>query len=115
MEVRRLECPRCSTGVDGRFSTGWVGRLSSEQLAFARVFLECRGKIKDAELRLGVSYPTVVARLDEIVKALGGPPSPLAASQRDHDASVRILEALAAGKITREDAAARLRALDADD
>jgi hypothetical protein len=71
--VARLLCEACETAVEGRFDVGRLGRLSREQLSFVEVFLECRGKIKDIEGRLGLSYPTVVARLEQVVEALGAP------------------------------------------
>jgi hypothetical protein len=33
--------------------------------------MKCKGKIKDVEDDLNISYPTVVARLNEVVKAMG--------------------------------------------
>lgn len=111
LHATRLACAGCQTAVEGTFSLDWLGGLSREQLAFVRVFLECRGKIKDVELRLGVSYPTVVARLDEVVRSLGAPavaPAPPAA----RDVELDVLESLSRGELTTEQAAARIRALD---
>jgi hypothetical protein len=34
-------------------------------------FLKCRGNIKDVEKELGISYPTVRAKLDDVITALG--------------------------------------------
>jgi hypothetical protein len=45
--------------------------LSGEQLRFIEVFLKNRGNIKDVEKELGISYPTVRAKLDEVISALG--------------------------------------------
>ncbi|TNV55387.1 DUF2089 domain-containing protein, partial [Corallococcus exiguus] len=64
--IERVRCDGCASAVEGRFTTGWVQQLSPEQLAFVRVFIACRGKIKDVEQALGLSYPTVVARLREV-------------------------------------------------
>jgi hypothetical protein len=35
------------------------------------VFIKNRGKIKDMEDELGISYPTVVSRLNDVVRAMG--------------------------------------------
>ncbi len=35
------------------------------------MFLACRGNIKDVEKNLGISYPTVRGKLDEINNILG--------------------------------------------
>ena len=97
---------RCSTAVEGRFDFGWPGLLSAEQLSFARVFLESRGKIKEVERLLGLSYPTIVARLDEVVAALNSElPRPPAQPDQRRD----VLDALADGSINVEEAVRRLK------
>jgi len=83
-------------------------RLAPAQLDFVEVFLKNRGVIRDVERELGISYPTVRARLDEVVVALGYQVRPLSAeaSSPDEASSQRrkILEDLKAGKITAEQA-----------
>lgn len=113
--MERVRCRSCGTAVEGRFSLDWIARLSPEQLGFARVFLECRGKIKDVEQALGLSYPTVVARLDEVVTAIQSappphpPPPPTRGPGPSADARRRILDDLASGAIDADEAARRLR------
>jgi hypothetical protein len=102
LALERLRCPTCSTAVEGRFTLDWPGRLTADQLAFAKVFLEQRGKIKDVEQVLGLSYPTVVARLDQLVEAIGGAPA------KSEDA-LSVLERLAAGELDVDEAEALLR------
>jgi hypothetical protein len=73
------------------------------------VFIRCRGKIKDVEEELGISYPTVVGRLNEVVQAMG-----FEVRHEDADLAGRrqqILDELAAGSVTAAEAASRLRAL----
>ena len=106
LRIARLECEACKTALEGDFHLGRLGRLSREQLGFVEVFLECRGKIKDVEQQLGLSYPTVVSRLDQVVQALGARDAPAdAREQRIDDA----LAALARGEITPAEAAAMLK------
>ena len=102
MRIARLQCDACGTAIEGDFDAGRLGRLTREQLAFVEVFLECRGKIKDVEQQLGLSYPTVVARLDQVVEAMIGP-------ARDTGHTEQVLDALARGEVTPAEAAARLR------
>src|SRR5882762_8122823 len=68
--VERVRCGACGSAVEGRFSLDWPSRLSREQLGFVKVFVTCGGKIKDVEQALGISYPTVVSRLDEVIAAV---------------------------------------------
>jgi hypothetical protein len=71
MTVTRLQCGACGTGIDGTFGLGRLQSLTPEQVRFVEVFMKCKGKIKDVEDDLNISYPTVVARLNEVVKAMG--------------------------------------------
>ncbi len=70
-DVVKLKCRNCSTYVEGIFSTSKLGSLSEEHQDFIEVFVKCRGNIKDVEKELGISYPTVRARLDRVIHALG--------------------------------------------
>ena len=106
LRIARLECDGCSTAIEGDFDNGRLGRLTREQLAFVEVFLECRGKIKDVEERLGLSYPTVVARLEQVVDALGAPGRVEVRSSEVDD----VLAALARKEISPNEAARRLKA-----
>jgi hypothetical protein len=109
LRIVRLQCGACGSALEGNFTLGRLQRLTREQLQFVEVFLKCRGKIKDVEEELGISYPTVVARLNDVVQAMG-----FEVSREDTEAAARrlqILEELAAGKITATEAAGRIRAL----
>lgn len=108
MVVRRLECPACGVGVDGHFDAGPLARLDRDQLAFVEAFLRNRGKIKDVEVELGISYPTVVSRLNDVLVAMG---FEAAEDPREAERRQRVLDDLAAGRIGAAEAAARLRAL----
>lgn len=71
LSVTRLQCGNCGTGIDGQFGLGRLQALSPEQVQFVEVFMKCKGKIKDVEGELGISYPTVVSRLNDVVRAMG--------------------------------------------
>ena len=106
VRVERVRCGTCGSAVEGDFGLDWMGALGREQLRFVKVFLACRGKIKDVEEALGLSYPTVVARLDEVVAALGAdrPASPVAPTDR-----LKVLEQLSNGEIDLDEAERRLK------
>lgn len=108
LAIRRLACPSCGVTVEGDFDLGPLARLNSEQLAFVEVFLRARGKIKDVEGELGISYPTVVGRLDEVLVALGfaGGDDPRQPERRQ-----QILDDLGAGRLSATAAASKLREL----
>lgn len=112
LEVRRLQCPGCHTTIDGVFTLGRFQRLSPEQLAFLDVFVKNRGVIRDVEKELGISYPTVRSRLDDLIRALGyevreEAPPPEAAE--DAERRRETLERLKSGEISAEQALKLLR------
>jgi hypothetical protein len=47
-----------------------LSQLIPEQRYFVEVFLLCEGKLNCVQDELGISYPTVRNRLDEIIRAL---------------------------------------------
>jgi hypothetical protein len=97
--VTRLECPESGIVIEGRFSLGWIGRLSREQLDFVELLVKYRGNIQKLAVELDIAYNTARSRLDEIVTALGGPP------ENDKRTDRRaILDRLAAKEITVEEA-----------
>src|SRR4029453_7958087 len=71
LTVTRLQCGQCGTGIDGSFHLGRLQSLTAEQIQFVEVFVKDRGKIKEVEAELGISSPTVVGRLNDLVRAMG--------------------------------------------
>jgi len=97
--VTRLECPESGIVIEGRFTLGWIGRLTREQLDFVELMVKYRGNIQKLAAELDIAYNTARSRLDEIVTALGGGP------ENDGRADRRaILDRLAAKEISVEDA-----------
>jgi hypothetical protein len=109
MRVVRLRCRGCNSALDGDFELSRFLRLTPEQLYFAETFIRNRGKIKDVEEELGISYPTVVARLDEAIGALGFETE--RNEEELQEGRGRILDDLSEGRIGAAEAAKRLREL----
>jgi hypothetical protein len=65
--VRELSCPQCGVAVSGQFGLPPAMTLTPDQARFLRLFVLARGNLKEMERILGVSYPTVRARLDQLV------------------------------------------------
>jgi hypothetical protein len=106
--VTRLESPTTGVRIDGRFSLGWMGRLTREQLDLVGILLARRNNLQQLATDLGLSYNTVRARFDEIVAALGGDvdPPPKAKPAADR---LDVLRRLAAGDLDADAAEAALR------
>lgn len=71
MIITSYECPSCHVEVRGKFKPGKLASLSKEQQEFVEIFMMKRGNLKEVEKTLGISYPTVRNRLDEVIRALG--------------------------------------------
>ena len=128
LTITRLHCRSCGSALEGEFGVGRFGRLDREGLALLESFLRSRGNLKEMERELGISYPTVRARVDALVRSLGFGDQPagedleaeteLGDAGEAHtdlqDMAVRrreILERLARKEMSAEDAAAALREL----
>ncbi len=68
LEVTRLYCRNCDATLEGHFELGRFYRLSPEQMEFVETFIKCEGKITRVEEELGISYPTVRSRLNEVIR-----------------------------------------------
>jgi hypothetical protein len=105
LKVTKLACPECGTEISGSFETSRFGRLSDEQMKFLKAFLSSRGNLKEVEKQLGISYPTIRNRLDEVLGALGLESGGKEAPQDRQD----VLDALERGELTATEAAEMLR------
>ncbi|HHS97611.1 MAG TPA: DUF2089 domain-containing protein [Chloroflexi bacterium] len=105
--VTRLVCRNCGTALEGRFTMGRLAQLTPDQLHFVEVFLRCEGKITRVQEELGLSYPTVRSRLEEVIRALGYEVGKDRADEEEHRRE--ILERLARREITSEEALRLLR------
>ncbi|HZS93769.1 MAG TPA: DUF2089 domain-containing protein [Chloroflexota bacterium] len=106
LHVTRLQCPACSAEVSGDFTLNRLATLGEPHASLIEMFLRSRGNMKEMERDLGLSYPTVRARLEEALTAAGF------GREADPDRGARraeILDALERGEITAQEAAARLR------
>jgi hypothetical protein len=118
LAITRLQCRSCGTAIEGDFNVGRFGRLNREQLALLESFLRARGNAKELERELKVSYPTVRARLEALVRALGladgSQPADDGEDGLGHSAESAelrrdVLERLARHEITADEAAVILR------
>ena len=128
----RLHCPSCETSIEGSFSPSGsplqeafsseqlrsllpFSRLTQEQLYFMLTFMRCEGRFNRMEEELGLSYPTLRGRLDDVIRAMGFEPAredprPESATRAPGpDERQSILDMLNRGEIDVEAARRRLR------
>ncbi len=70
MVITRLECASCGTEVTGEYDLCSACRLEGTSRELFDLFLRARGNLKKVQRELGVSYPTVRQRIDEMFRVL---------------------------------------------
>lgn len=108
LHATRLQCKQCHTIIENDFELSNFATLSKEQLHFVEIFLANRGNIKEVEKSLGISYPTVRAKLNDIIQALGYKQKIAEEHQKQE-----IIDMLHSGEISAEEAIEQLK-VDAD-
>ena len=106
LEVSRLTCPSCAMQLEGRFELPALLRLPKDDLDFVTAFVRASGSLKEMGELLGLSYPTVRNRLNDIIARLSR-------AESDRDGKRRaILDALARGELNVKDATRKLQELE---
>jgi hypothetical protein len=67
MTITKLHCAECDITVEGRFHAERFSFLNEETIDFIETFILARGSITEIEKRLGISYPTVKAKIERMV------------------------------------------------
>lgn len=105
LQIARLTCDACGISLEGTVPASWLSLLSGKQQQFVEVFLVAGGNIKAVERELGISYPTVRKKLDEVIQVLGY--GPKAERKRREE----ILDSVDRGEIGPKEAIRLLREL----
>lgn len=119
--VQGFQCRQCDTTFTGHFAPA-VGsefdeaqlpvlrrfaKLNSEQLQLLEAFIRCEGKLNRLQEEVGLSYPTLRARMDDVIQTLGFTPR---GEDKERATDRRqVLADLQSGKISAEEAARLLR------
>jgi len=111
--VTEIFCPSCTTTFTGQFETQTspLSRLNAKQLEFILTFIRCEGKFNRMEEELGISYPTLRNRFNEILLEMGIASSEGADSEEMKIDRMEILQALRNGEIDPSEAESRLNGL----
>jgi hypothetical protein len=101
LSVSGLTCGACHTGITGQFEPCAFCRLTDDQSTFLQLFVQRRGNLSEMEKALGISYPTVRQKLDEIIRVMQVPvPEAVPVASRRE----AILQQVAKRQITAEQA-----------
>jgi len=100
----RLKCSKCGTVIENEFELSRFESLGEDQVKFLETFVMCRGNIKDVERELGISYPTVRAKLDDVISSLG-----YAVAKKPAMESADIIDLLEKGEISADQAVSMMK------
>ncbi len=111
--VSELTCEESGVTIRGKFRIPEQAALDEDKQAFLKVFLRARGVISTVEKEMGISYPTVRARLDGLLSELNLAPikEDLKKKEKDAEKKRQVLKDLEDGKLTPEQAKKKLRGL----
>ena len=70
LRIGRLHCTTCETTLTGDFRLPALWRLPPAEQEFVLRFVLCSGSLKEMAREMGLSYPTVRNKLDEIIDRL---------------------------------------------
>lgn len=70
LTVRKLSCDHCDTEVGGHYPMPELCLLATADQEFILQFVKASGSLKEMAKLLGVSYPTVRNRLNDIIETL---------------------------------------------
>ncbi|MHC4411849.1 MAG: DUF2089 family protein [Planctomycetota bacterium] len=68
LKVKSLICEQCNTEIQGQYELPPLASLCPDDQAFILDFMKASGSLKEMAKLLGLSYPTVRNRLDEIIE-----------------------------------------------
>ncbi len=74
IQITEFKCETCNAIVSGYFNLGSFP-VSDEHWEFIYLFIKVRGNLKKMGSILGLSYPTLRAKLEEVREVLGFSPS----------------------------------------
>jgi len=101
MSIALVRCGSCATTMEGQFEVSPLAQLPLEDQVFVIAFVRHHGSLRRMEELFGISYPTVKNRLNAITARLDRSfegPSP----------NTRVLEQLARGEVTVDEALRRI-------
>ncbi len=112
--ITRFFCPDCQTSVEGSFflQQSPFQNLNQEQMNFLLTFVRSEGRLNRMEEILGLSYPTLKNRLNDVIMALGFQPEKEIQFKLSDSQRQQVLDDLENGRI---DSTQALRYLQGED
>lgn len=103
LTLSRLHCGGCGLNIEGELRLPRLARLSAHDISLAEQMILCGGNLKDLATQIGVSYPTLRRRVDDMITALR------TLKQDDDKLVASILEAIEKGTLKSEEGIRKIR------
>ena len=106
--LSKLKCGDCGIVMEGKFTMPRLARLPQELRVLAEQMILCGGNLKDLAAQVGVSYPTLRRKVDDLIAAIQ--------KLKDEDEKLvsSILEGIDAGTIKSEEGIRRIREIQSE-
>lgn len=111
VQIKMYHCSECDTSIEGNFTGCSFCRLNDDDRLFALIFIQTEGNMKDVERVMGISYPTVKARLAKLNAALAGDQPAVEFAKHEAvrptlkpEERIAILDQISSGEITAAEA-----------
>lgn len=106
--LSRLKCGGCGVVLEGNFNLPRLARLSPEFRILAEQMILCGGNLKDLAAQVGVSYPTLRRKVDDLIIALQS------LKTADEALIASILEDIETGAIKSEEGIRRIKEIQSE-
>ncbi len=103
--IEKVKCVSTGYAVEGPFETPALFQLNENQFTIVESLVMNGGNLKKVAEEIGISYPTLRTRLDEIIEILK------AESTRMQAKRLEILDAIEKGDISPDEGARKLKSL----
>lgn len=101
--LSRLECEKCDLILKGNFTLPRLARLQPEYQVLAEQMILCGGNLKDLAEEVGVSYPTLRRKVDDLMSAMK------ALKASDEAVIASLLDGIQAGTIKAEEGIRKIK------
>lgn len=70
LAISKMKCGDCDIVMEGNFTVPRLARLPREFRILAEQMILCGGNLKELAAQVGVSYPTLRRKVDDLIAAL---------------------------------------------
>lgn len=95
--LTKIRCGDCGLAMEGSFTLPRLARLPYDMRLLAEQMILCGGNLKQLSAKIGVSYPTLRRKVDQMIEALGR------LKAEDEKTIARILQDIEDGRLKSEE------------